>query len=49
MRKLIRFNIDDMKKTLETFNLLRAKTSDMRQARRDLLDNASISYNDLDN
>ena len=49
MRRLIRFTIDDMKKTLETFDLLHARTTEMRQARRELLDNASISYMDLDN
>ena len=49
IRKLIRFNIDDMEETINTFNLLHAKTKDDRQARRDLLDNAEISYMDLDN
>ena len=49
IRRLIRFNIDDMKKTLETFDLLHAKNSDVRQKRRDLLDKSEISYMDLDN
>lgn len=49
IRKLIRFNIDDMEETINTFGLLHAKTKDDRQARRDLLDNAKISYMDLDN
>lgn len=49
MRKLIRFNIDDMNHTLEVFNLLHAKNADVRQARRELLDNSEISYMDLDN
>lgn len=49
IRKLIRFNIDDMEETIKTFSLLHAKTKDDRQARRDLLDNAEISYMDLDN
>jgi DNA gyrase/topoisomerase IV subunit B len=49
VRKLIRFNIDDMKETINTFELLHAKTKEVRQARRDLLDNSEISYMDLDN
>lgn len=49
IRRLIRFNIDDMNKALDTFNLLHAKNADVRQARRDLLDNSEISYMDLDN
>lgn len=49
IRKLIRFNIDDMEKTLETFNLLHAKNAEVRQLRRELLDNSEISYMDLDN
>ena len=48
IRKLIRFNIDDMKETLETFDLLHAKNADVRQKRRELLDNSEISYMDLD-
>jgi DNA gyrase/topoisomerase IV subunit B len=49
VRRLIRFNMDNVKETLETFDLLHAKTSVMRQQRRDLLDNSEISYMDLDN
>lgn len=49
IRKLVRFNIDDMDKTLEIFGLLHAKNADARQKRRDLLDNSEISYMDLDN
>lgn len=49
IRKLIRFNIDDMDETLDVFKLLHAGTKDARQARRDLLDNSEISYMDLDN
>lgn len=49
VRKLIRFNIDDMDKTLETFKLLHAGTKEARQDRRDLLDKSEISYMDLDN
>lgn len=49
IRKLIRFNIDDMNKTLEIFGMLHAKTPEARQKRRDLLNNSQISYMDLDN
>jgi len=49
IRKLIRFNINDMEETLKTFHLLHGKTAEVRQLRRDLLDNAEISYMDLDN
>ena len=49
IRKLIRFNIEDMNQTLEVFNLLHAKTKEFRQVRRELLDNSEISYMDLDN
>ena len=49
VRKLIRFTVDDMDTVLETFHLLHAKNSDMRQKRRELLDNSQISYMDLDN
>ena len=49
IRRLIRFNIDDMNETLKLFELLHAKTKEVRQARRDLLDNSEISYMDLDN
>ena len=49
MRKLVRFTVDDMTKTLETFRLLHAKTPQARKERRDLLDNSPITYMDLDN
>ena len=49
VRKLIRFNMDNIKATKEIFDLLHAKTAEMRQKRRDLLDNSEISYMDLDN
>lgn len=49
IRKLIRFSINDMKQTLETFDLLHAKSAEVRQQRRELLDNSEISYMDLDN
>jgi DNA gyrase subunit B len=49
VRKLVRFTIEDMKSTLETFELLHAKNDVMRQKRRDLLDNSTISLMDLDN
>ena len=47
LRKLIRFNIDDMKRTLEVFNLLHSKK--LAQQRREMLDASEISYMDLDN
>lgn len=49
IRRLIRFNMDNAKETIEIFNLLHAKTAEMRQQRRDLLDNSEINYMDLDN
>lgn len=49
VRKLIRFNMDNIKSTKEIFDLLHAKTAEMRQRRRDLLDNSEINYMDLDN
>ena len=49
IRKLIRFSIDDMQHTLETFDVLHAKSQKAREQRRELLDNAEISYMDLDN
>lgn len=49
MRKLIRFTLDNMESTLETFKILHGKTASMRQERRNLLDNSEISYLDLDN
>ena len=49
LRKLRRFTVTDIEKTMEIFELLHARTDVMRQKRRDLLDNAEISYMDLDN
>jgi len=49
LRRLVRFTIDDMERTKKTFELLHARNDQMRQERRDLLDNAKISYMDLDN
>lgn len=49
MRKLIRLNLKDVAKTNEIFELLHGKSEAMRQARRDLLENADISYADIDN
>ena len=48
-RKLVRFTIDDMKKTLEVFHLLHAGNAEVRQLRRDILKECNISYMDLDN
>jgi DNA gyrase/topoisomerase IV subunit B len=49
LRRLIRFNMDNVQETKEVFDLLHAKTAEMRQLRRDLLDNSEIGYMDLDN
>lgn len=49
MRKLVRFTLDDMEATLDTFELLHGKKASLRQKRRELLDNSEISYFDLDN
>lgn len=49
VRKLIRFTMDDKDRVLSVFNLLHAKSTNARQQRRDLLENSTISYMDLDN
>lgn len=49
VRKLIRFTMDDRDQVLSVFNMLHAKSADARQQRRDLLENSTISYMDLDN
>lgn len=49
VRKLIRFNMDNIDTAMDTFTLLHGNSNDMRQKRRDLLDNSEISYMDLDN
>lgn len=49
VRKLIRFNIKDMKETQEMFALFHGKKPVMREMRRQLLKNSPISLMDLDN
>lgn len=48
-RKLLRFNIKDAKKFSELLDLLHGKNANMREKRREMLENASISYADIDN
>lgn len=48
-RKLVRFNIDDMKATLEMFSMFHGKTPAMRETRRQILKDSPISFMDLDN
>lgn len=49
VRKLIRFTVEDIKETLEVFDLLHAKSEKKRKERQELLRNSEISYLDLDN
>ena len=49
MRKLYRFTINDMDSCKEVLEMLHGKTDKMREKRRELLDNAQISYADIDN
>lgn len=48
-RKLHRITIGDFDEALKVFELLHGKGAVLRERRRDLLDNASISYMDIDN
>lgn len=48
-RKLLQIRIKDVKKTMSTFELLHAKTTEMREARRQLIENSKMSYMDIDN
>jgi len=48
-RKLIRMNIEDVKAVASTLELLHGKSSEMREARRSLLEDTEISYADIDN
>ena len=48
-RKLYCITIEDMNEALATFELLHGKSSELRERRRQLLDNAQISYMDIDN
>lgn len=49
MRKLIRLTISNLVETMKTFDILHGKTESMREKRRELLENADISYSDIDN
>ena len=48
-RKLLQITIKDAKKATETLELLHGKSTALRQARRDLIDNFHLSYADIDN
>lgn len=48
-RKLYRITINDAKEAAKTFQLLHGKSAELRERRRQLLDNADISYADIDN
>lgn len=48
-RKLYRITIEDMEYAKGVFELLHGKSAELRERRRDLLDNAEISYADIDN
>lgn len=48
-RKLIRFNMDDVKKTMEVFDVLHGKSPKMREERRKLLKDHPVNLLDLDN
>ena len=49
IRRLVRFNIGDMKDTTEMFELLHGKKPEMRELRRQLLKDNPISLMELDN
>ncbi len=49
MRKLIQVTMDDLEETLNVFELLHGKNESMREKRRKLLEEATISYADIDN
>jgi DNA gyrase/topoisomerase IV subunit B len=49
VRTIKKMTIRDFNKTMDTFDLLHGKSADQRSGRRDLLDNAYISYKDIDN
>lgn len=48
-RKLLKINIKDLEKTTEIFELLHGKSTKLREARRELIDNTHLSYADIDN
>lgn len=49
LRKLLRITMPDTKKAIETFKILHQKSEAMIHERRKLLDEADISYADIDN
>ena len=49
LRKLYRITIEDIKYAQDVFELLHGKSAELREQRRALLDNAEISYADIDN
>ena len=48
-RKLTRLTMDDRQKAIDTVFILHGKGNKPRQARRDLIANAEITIDDLDN
>jgi DNA gyrase/topoisomerase IV subunit B len=48
-RKLLQISIKDAKKATDVLELLHGKSTNLRQARRDLIDNFKLSYADIDN
>jgi DNA gyrase/topoisomerase IV subunit B len=48
-RRLVRLTMDDVIKTTETFRLLHGDSNELREARRQLLANADITLQDIDN
>ena len=49
LRKLIKIELGDVEEAKRVFELLHGKSASMREERRRLLDNAQISYADIDN
>ncbi len=48
-RKLLKIDINDLDKTVNTFELLHGKSPKLREARRELIDSTHLSYADIDN
>lgn len=48
-RRLVRITMDDVDEAMKTLELLHGGTEEMRKARRDLLTNADITLDDIDN
>lgn len=49
VRKLYKFNMYDVEQCKDVLQMLHGKNDKMRAKRRELLDNAQISYADIDN